>query len=48
VQRKLGLQEKLNLGVVWNREDIVAEILETGTFKNKRKYKKYKKIKNAK
>jgi hypothetical protein len=27
--RKLGLQEKLILGVVWNRDDIVAEILET-------------------
>jgi len=27
--RKLGLQEKLRLGVVWNRDDIVSEILDT-------------------
>lgn len=31
VQKKLNLQQKLELGVVWNRTDIVTEILDTGT-----------------
>jgi hypothetical protein len=35
----LSLQEKLTLGVVWNRDDIVAEILETGKESRKKKKK---------